>query len=143
MAQNEIYFLSPSHQRSLMAEGWAQILDISGWNFDSGGWSDSKNNILSVKAMEELCIDISEKEKKKAATHDLVGASVIIAIHDFEEDEEFELPPNCQNKVVHWNLPNPEKRAETTIEKWVFYQEICDALAIKVKTLKSVINTIT
>ena len=65
MTQNEIYFLSPSHQRSLMAEGWAQILDISGWEFDSGGWSDTRTSILSVEAMKELCIDISKRKEKK------------------------------------------------------------------------------
>lgn len=143
MTQNEIYFLSPSHQRSLMAEGWAQILDISGWKFDSGGWSSTESSPFSVEAMNELCIDISKKKRVRADSHKLNEASVIIAIHDFEEDLDFEIPPHCQNKVVHWNLPNPKKRAKNPIEEWVFYQEICDSLALKVKSLKDVLNTIT
>ncbi|WP_409253274.1 hypothetical protein V1502_04990 [Bacillus sp. SCS-153A] len=142
MAQNEIYFLSPNHQRSLMAEGWAQKTDISGWKFNSGGWADARTNLFSVEAMKELCIDISEKQKKRADPQELDEASVIIAIHDFEEDHEFEIPDACINKVVHWNLPNPEKRAKTPIEEWVIYQEVCDSLAIKVKSLKDVLNTI-
>jgi arsenate reductase (thioredoxin) len=144
MTQNEIYFLSPSHQRSLMAEGWAQKTDFSGWKFDSGGWVDAKTNLLSIEAMKELCIDISEKAKKRANPDKLSKASVIIAIHDFDEDQEFEIPYQCQNKVVHWNLPNPEKRAKTPIEEWVIYQEICDSLAIKVKHLEEdVLNVFT
>jgi arsenate reductase (thioredoxin) len=143
MTQNEIYFLSPSHQRSLMAEGWAQRSGLSGWNFDSGGWADTRTNIFSVEAMKELCIDISKKKKKRVESHKLDNASVIIAIHDFEEDHEFELPPHFYNKVVHWNLPNPEKRAKTPMEQWVVYQELCDSLAMKVKSLKDVLDTIT
>ncbi|WP_421384024.1 hypothetical protein ACOJQI_05570 [Bacillus salacetis] len=143
MAQNEIYFLSPSHQRSLMAEGWAQKTDISGWKFNSGGWVDARTHTFSVEAMKELCIDISEKKKKKADPLQLNEASVIIAIHDFDEDLEFEIPHHCQDKVVHWNLPNPEKRAKTPVEEWVLYQELCDSLAMKVKHLKEVLNTIT
>jgi arsenate reductase (thioredoxin) len=143
MTQNEIYFLSPSHQRSLMAEGWAQKTDISGWKFNSGGWVDARTNKFSVEAMKELCIDISEKKKKRADSYELDEASIIIAIHDFEEDDEFEIPPHCQEKIVHWNLPNPEKRAKTPVEEWVFYQELCDSLAIKVKRLKDVLNTMT
>ncbi|RIW30891.1 hypothetical protein D3H55_16015 [Bacillus salacetis] len=126
-----------------MAEGWAQKTGISGWKFDSGGWVDARTNIFSVEAMKELCIDISKKKKKKAEFHKLDNASVIIAIHDFEEDLEFEIPHHCQKKVVHWNLPNPEKRAKTPIEQWVIYQELCDSLAIKVKSLQDVLDTIT
>ncbi|MGM0846338.1 MAG: hypothetical protein ACQEUT_15280 [Bacillota bacterium] len=126
-----------------MAEGWAQILDISGWRFDSGGWSSTETSPFSVEAMKELCIDISEKQTKRADAHKLDEASVIIAIHDFEKDHDFVIPHHCENKVVHWNLPNPEKRAKNPIEKWVFYQELCDSLAIKVKSLKDVLNTTT
>ncbi|WP_162785317.1 hypothetical protein [Bacillus sp. P14.5] len=143
MTQNEIYFLSPSHQRSLMAEGWAQIMNVSGWKFDSGGWSDTETSPFSIEAMKELCIDISEKQKKRADAKKLEEASVIIAIHDFEEDVDFKIPYHCRNKVVHWNLPNPQKRAKTPIEEWVFYQELCDSLALKVKSLKDVLNTMT
>ncbi|WP_456271965.1 hypothetical protein [Bacillus sp. AK031] len=126
-----------------MAEGWAQKMDIFGWEFDSGGWSDTKNSILSVEAMKELCIDISGKEKKKADSLELDEASVIIAIHDFEEDEDINIPHHCEKKVVHWNLPNPEKRADSLIEEWVIYQEICDSIAMKVKNLKDVLTTMT
>ncbi|MCA0149133.1 MULTISPECIES: phosphatase [Rossellomorea] len=133
-----VYFLSSSQQRSLMAEGWAEKLEVSDWSFKSAGWvSDSRSREeFSVLAMKELCIDISSFPLSRIEMKELGEASVIVAIQDTEYDDKMELPSEIEEKVIYWNLPNPRKRSATLIEEWVHYQEICDEIAMRVKDLE-------
>ncbi|WP_061810954.1 hypothetical protein [Rossellomorea vietnamensis] len=133
-----VYFLSSSQQRSLMAEGWAEKLEVSDWSFKSAGWgADSRSREeFSVLAMKELCIDISSFPLSRIEMKELGEASVIVAIQDTEYDDKMELPSEIEEKVIYWNLPNPRKRSATLIEEWVHYQEICDEIAMRVKDLE-------
>ncbi|MGG4169969.1 hypothetical protein ABEW00_21200 [Rossellomorea vietnamensis] len=131
-----VYFLSSSQQRSLMAEAWAEKLDVSDWSFKSAGWVADGRAEFSVLAMKELCIDISSFPLSRIEMKELGDASVIVAIQDTEYDDKIELPSELEEKVIYWNLPNPRKRAATLIEEWVHYQEICDEIAMKVKDLE-------
>ncbi|MEG9299027.1 phosphatase [Mangrovibacillus sp. Mu-81] len=134
-----VYFLSSSQQRSLMAEGWAEKLSVPNWSFKSAGWADETVHDLSVLAMKELCIDISSIPRSSIDIPDLDHASVIIKIQDTEYDEDISLPSDLEKKVIHWNLPNPRKRSSNPLEEWASYQEICDEIAIKVKSLESIL----
>ncbi|TMU88236.1 hypothetical protein FGG79_09095 [Bacillus sp. BHET2] len=132
-----VYFLSSSQQRSLMAEGWAEKLDVSDWSFKSAGWVAESRAEFSVMAMKELCIDISTFPLTRIEMKELDDASVIVAIQDTEFDDEMDLPTELEGKVIYWNLPNPQKRATTLIEEWVHYQEVCEEIALRVKDLEN------
>jgi arsenate reductase (thioredoxin) len=131
-----VYFLSSSQQRSLMAEGWAEKLQVSDWSFKSAGWVADSREEFSVLAMKEFCIDISSFPLSRIEMKELGKASVIVAIQDTEYDDKIELPSKLEEKVIYWNLPNPRKRSATLIEEWVHYQEICDEIAMRVKDLE-------
>ncbi len=134
-----VYFLSSSQQRSLMAEGWAEKLDVSDWSFKSAGWVAESRAEFSVMAMKELCIDISTFPLTRIEMKELDDASVIVAIQDTEFDDEMDLPSELEGKVIYWNLPNPQKRATTLIEEWVHYQEVCEEIALRVKDLENIL----
>jgi arsenate reductase (thioredoxin) len=134
-----VYFLSSSQQRSLIAEGWAGKLSVSNWSFKSAGWVDETNHELSILAMKELCIDISSFPRARIEIPDLNQAAVIIKIHDTEYDEDISLPNELEEKVIHWDLPNPKKRSKDQMEEWARYQEICDEIALKVKSLETIL----
>jgi arsenate reductase (thioredoxin) len=134
-----VYFLSSSQQRSLIAEGWAEKLDVSDWSFKSAGWVAESRAEFSILAMRELCIDISSFPLSRIEMKELGDASVIVAIQDTEYDDEIELPSELKEKVIYWNLPNPRKRSTTPIEEWVHYQEICDEIAMRVKDLENIL----
>ncbi|PFA69460.1 phosphatase [Bacillus sp. AFS015802] len=139
MMNKTVYFLSSSQQRSLIAEGWAEKLDVSDWSFKSAGWVAESRAEFSVLAMKELCIDISSFPLSRIEMKELGDASVIVAIQDTEYDDKIELPSELEEKVIYWNLPNPRKRSATLIEEWVHYQEICDEIAMKVKDLENIL----
>ncbi len=134
-----VYFLSSSQQRSLMAEGWAEKLSVPNWSFKSAGWVEETDQELSTLAMKELCIDISSFPRTQIKISDLDQASVIVKIHDTEFDEDITLPSDLEKKVICWNLPNPKKRGTNQMDKWARYQEICDEIALKVKSLETIL----
>jgi arsenate reductase (thioredoxin) len=137
-----VYFLSSSQQRSLMAEGWAEKLSVPNWSFKSAGWVVEADHELSVLAMKELCIDISSIPCTRIEIPELDHASVIVKIQDTEYDRDIRLPSDLEKKVIHWELPNPRKRSSNHLEEWACYQEICDEIALKVKSLEEILPDI-
>ncbi|NQD66692.1 hypothetical protein HP456_12255 [Bacillus haikouensis] len=137
-----VYFLSSSQQRSLMAEGWAEKLSVPNWSFKSAGWVVETDHELSVLAMKELCIDISSIPCTRIEIPELDHASVIVKIQDTEYDKDISLPSDLEKKVIHWELPNPRKRSSNHLEEWACYQEICDEIALKVKSLEEILPDI-
>jgi arsenate reductase (thioredoxin) len=135
-----VYFLSSSHQRSLIALGWANKLSVPDWSFISAGWLETADRELSVLAMKELCIDISSFPRNEAELPRLKQASVIVKIQDKEFDEDIILPFDLEDKVICWNLPSPRKRSSDKLEEWAKYQEICDEIAMKVKSLSTILT---
>ncbi|WP_083573554.1 hypothetical protein [Rossellomorea aquimaris] len=134
-----VYFLSSSQQRSLIALGWARKLSIPDWSFQSAGWLETSDRELSVLAMKELCIDISSLPRTQFEMPRLKQASVIIKIQDTEFDDDIILPSDLEDKVICWDLPNPRKRSSDKLEEWARYQEICDEIAMKVKSLSTIL----
>ncbi len=134
-----VYFLSSSQQRSLIAEGWAEKLSVTDWSFKSAGLVDKSNAELSVLAMKELCIDISSLPRTRIEIEKLDEAAIIIAIQDTEFDDRIDLPSELNEKVIYWDLPNPCKRSNTLLEEWVSYQEVCEEIAMKVKSLENIL----
>lgn len=137
MTNNVLYFLSPKHTRSVMAEAWAERSRLQNWTFTSSGWEQIVRNPLSIKAMREVNIDLSTKPELPLQESLLQEASYIIAIYDFQHDSEPPLPYPYTEKLMKWDIPDPEKTGSTEMEKWAKYQEICDVLAENVKALEA------
>lgn len=141
--KNTVYFLSPGQDRSSIAEGWAGRLDMSGWAFKSAGLMRKHHKkSFSTLAMKEYNIDIDTLKRDPIQIDELAGASLIITIYDEEMDDAIKFPEEWDEKVIHWNLPNPEKRSTSDLEEWVFFQEICDEIAMKVRDLESLLPSI-
>ncbi len=141
MADNLIYFLSFNNDRSLMAEGWASKLKLTDWHFESGGWFFAERNPLSIEAMKEINIDLSQKLPKKVDLKALEEASLIVAIYDFDQEIEIPLPDTQKHKLIQWDIKNPSQYSQEDIDQWVLYQEICDEIALKVKSLEQTLPT--
>jgi arsenate reductase (thioredoxin) len=137
-----LYFLSRRQHRSLMAEGWAEKLSIPNWTFKSAGWVVGADHELTILAMKELCIDIRSIPCTRIEIPELNQASVIVKIQDAEYDEDISLPSDLEKKVIRWDLPNPRKRSSNHLEEWACYQEICDEIALKVKSLEAILPDI-
>ncbi|WP_370295531.1 hypothetical protein [Rossellomorea marisflavi] len=141
--KNTVYFLSPGQDRSSIAEGWAGRLDMSGWAFKSAGLTrKNRKKSLSTLAMKEYSIDIDTLRRDPIQIDELAGASLIVTIYDEELDDAIKVPEEWEEKVIHWNLPNPQKRSTSDLEEWVFFQEICDEIAMKVRDLESLLPSI-
>ncbi|CAM4064131.1 low molecular weight phosphatase family protein [Lederbergia lenta] len=140
MTNNLLYFLSPHHNRSVIAEAWAEKSKLANWSFISSSWDGVMRDPLSIKAMQEVNIDLTTKPTQQLNNVLLEKASCIIAIYDFQNDPVPPLPSRFKNKLVQWNIPAPLKTSIDDIEKWAKYQEVCDTIAVNVKDLEGTLN---
>lgn len=139
MDNKNILFLSTSNDLSIMAAGWASKLDEPSLNFVSASFSKAQETDLSIEAMKEVNIDITDKEPTLLVPHLIKKADLIVSIYDFERDQRPPLLLPSNKKVLLWNVPNPE-HCEDTTEKWAAYQIVCDKLAGHVKNLTDELN---
>ncbi|RDI47919.1 low molecular weight phosphatase family protein [Falsibacillus pallidus] len=142
MTKKLLYFVSSHHGRSSMAEAWAKKLRLTDWCFKSGGWFDANRSPLTIQAMDELNIDLSSKTAEWVDTALLDQADYIVSIYDFHHETKIPIPIELKNKVIEWDIKNPNSLAETSAEKWPIYQEICDEIAFKVKHLEPSLKVI-
>lgn len=140
MANNLLYFLSPHHNRSVIAEAWAEKSRLANWSFISSSWDGGIRDPLSIKAMYEVNIDLTKRPTQQLDNDLLEKASYIIAIYDFKNDLGPPLPLRFRKKLVQWNIPAPLKTGINEIEKWAKYQEVCDTIAVNVKDLEETLN---
>ncbi|OZI10571.1 hypothetical protein CEW92_16140 [Bacillaceae bacterium SAS-127] len=139
MHTQHILFLSPVNHLSIMAEGWASKLHAPTSTFISASYFHASEDHLPILAMREVNIDISHLQAKPLTPELLKEADLVIAIYDFNRDEQLDIPPFDQKNILQWNIPNPSYVQEP-IDKWVTYQVICDTLAGYVKGLKQYIT---
>ena len=140
MTKKLLYFVSSHHGRSSIAETWANKLKLSNWAFKSGGWVDTKRSPLTIKAMNELNFDLSSKPAQLVDYSLMEKADYIVAIYDFHHDSQIPIPLQHREKLIEWDIKNPNLIAHTPIDEWASYQEICDEIASKVKHLESSLN---
>ncbi|TFD97685.1 hypothetical protein [Jeotgalibacillus sp. R-1-5s-1] len=136
MDDRVVYFISSNHERSSIAEGWASRLYIPNTIFKSAGWADARKSTLTLEAMKEINIDITDIHPSIIDWHDLQQADLIVLIQDEETDERINLEPSISQKVITWNVINPEKRAADPVTRWVLFQEICDDIALRIRDLE-------
>ncbi|WP_158598232.1 arsenate reductase/protein-tyrosine-phosphatase family protein [Falsibacillus albus] len=140
MSKKLLYFVSSNHERSSMAEAWAKRLNLSDWSFMSAGWFNNDRNPMSIKAMDELNIDLTSTPNRTVNDHMMELADFIISIYDFGQDHFIPIPKEHQDKMIEWDIKNPNLHGQSLLEKWAAYQEVCDDIATKVKKLESSLN---
>ena len=140
MKNNLIYFLSPHHNRSVVAQSWAEKLHLNHFKFYSSGWSNGYRDSFIVQAMRELNIDISQMPSNQMDEELLEASDFIIAIYDFHKEKRPPIKANLKKKLIEWHVPSPCGENLFFLEDWSLYQEVCDHVAIEVKKLENVLS---
>ncbi|PAQ14305.1 hypothetical protein CD798_11400 [Bacillaceae bacterium SAOS 7] len=92
MHTQHILFLSPVNHLSIMAEGWASKLHAPMSTFISASYFHASEDHLPIVAMQEVNIDISHLQAKPLTPELLKEADLVIAIYDFNRDEQLDIP---------------------------------------------------
>lgn len=137
MPKHTVYFLSPQQQRGLMAEIWANRLKLPDWEIRSAAWEqDALYSDTPIEVMKEIMLDIPEVQPRSYNLQEVSEADLIVALHD-SDYEQGDIPLDLPaQKLVRWDIRNPELRSSDSTEQWALYQEICDEIAINIKKLE-------
>ena len=115
-----------------MAEGIAQNIFGNTATIMSAGSEPSHVNLMAIKVMTEIGIDISDQKSKSIDTIDISKVEMIITLCS----EEICPYVNSTVKKEHWPLPDPAKFSGNEIEKLFQFRKIRDELKIRIETLK-------
>ncbi|MGI2329444.1 phosphatase [Planococcus sp. YIM B11945] len=136
MSKHTVYFLSPQQHRGLMAEIWANRLKLTDWDIRSAAWDQPLINETPFEIMKEIILDLPDVQPRFYNSQEVGEADLIVALHD-SEYERGDIPTDLPaQKVVHWDIRNPELRSADSAEQWALYQEICDEIAVNIKNLE-------
>lgn len=136
MSKQTVYFLSSQQHRGLMAEIWANRLNLPDWEIRSAAWGHPSISETPIEIMKEIIFDLPEVEPRSYNSDEVSEADLIIALHDgeFEQDDiPADLPAQ---KLLRWDIRNPELRSMDEMEQWALYQEICDEIAVNIKGME-------
>ncbi|MCH4827208.1 low molecular weight phosphatase family protein [Planococcus halocryophilus] len=139
MSRQTVYFISPHQHRGLMAEIWANRLMLPDWEIRSAAWSQGSQpdfNEMPLEIMKEIILDLPSVEARSYNPQEVGKADLIIALHD-GEFEDGDIPSDLPSqKLLRWNIRNPELRSNDSTEQWALYQEICDEIAMNIKNME-------
>lgn len=137
MSKQTVYFLSSHQHRGLMAEIWANRLELPDWEIRSAAWSQPSISETPLEIMKEIIIDLPEVEPRSYNSDEVSEADLIIAMHDGEYEQD-DIPADLPaQKLLRWDIRNPELRSMDETEQWALYQEICDEIAVNIKNLET------
>ena len=140
MPRHTVYFLSSHQDRGLMAEIWANRLMLPDWEIRSAAWTQapqSSFNDIPLEVMKEVILDLPSVEARTYNSEEVGEADLIIALHDGEL-EHGDIPTDLPSqKLLRWDIRNPELRSSDSTEQWALYQEICDEIAMNTKNMES------
>lgn len=136
MTKHTVYFLSPHQHRGLMAEIWANRLELPDWDIRSAAWGQPSLSDTPYEIMKEIVLDVPDVEPRSYNPKEVSEADLIVALHD-GDFEVADIPTDLPaQKLVRWNIRSPELRAKDESEQWALYQEICDEIAVNIKNLE-------
>lgn len=131
MNKKTIYFLCTGNScRSQMAEGFAKKY-LSSWQVESAGIEAHGLNPNVVKAMAEVGIDISSQTSNVIDSNKLNQATLVVTLCNDAADKCPVIPSNV--KRAHWGFDDPAKAQGTEAEKWLVFQQVRDAIEIKIQ----------
>lgn len=137
MSKQTVYFLSSHQHRGLMAEIWANRLELPDWEIRSAAWSQPSISETPMEIMKEIILDLPDVEPRSYDHDEVSGADLIIAMHDGELEQD-DIPADLPaQKLLRWDIRNPELRSLDETEQWALYQEICDEIAMNIKGMET------
>ncbi|QHJ71926.1 low molecular weight phosphatase family protein [Planococcus halotolerans] len=137
MSKQTVYFLSSHQHRGLMAEIWANRLELPDWEIRSAAWSQPSISETPMEIMKEIILDLPEVESRSYNHDEVSEADLIIAMHDGELEQD-DIPADLPaQKLLRWDIRNPELRSLDETEQWALYQEICDEIAMNIKNMET------
>ncbi|MBB5181057.1 protein-tyrosine-phosphatase [Planomicrobium koreense] len=136
MSKHTVYFLDSHQHRGLMAEIWANRLELPDWDIRSAAWGQPQFTETPFQVMKEVVFEIPKVEPRSYNSKEVGEADLIIALHD-SDLEGADIPADLPlQKLLVWDIRNPELRSSDEHEQWALYQEICDEIAINIKNLE-------
>lgn len=136
MSKHTVYFLSSSQHRGLMAEIWANRLELSDWDIRSAAWGQPSISETPFEIMKEIVLEVPEIQPRAYNAEEVSQADLIVALHD-SEYEATDIPGDLPDqKLLRWDIRNPQLRTKDVSEQWALYQEVCDEIAINIKNLE-------
>lgn len=132
MTKKTLYFLCTGNScRSQMADGWAQMLLPEDWEVYSAGIETHGVNPNAIKAMNEVGIDISHHTSDLINQEILNKATLVVTLCGDAADKCPMTPPGVRRE--HWGFEDPAKATGTDEEKWAVFQEIRDAIGLRIE----------
>jgi arsenate reductase len=122
--------------RSQMAEGWARHLKSGVIEAYSAGIEKHGLNLLAVKVMAEVGVDISGQKSKVLSELEMEDLNYVVTVCDNAHENCPVFPGSA--KVVHVGFDDPPKLAEgaeTGEEALVQYRRVRDEIKAFVQTL--------
>ncbi|OEH85377.1 arsenate reductase (thioredoxin) [Desulfuribacillus stibiiarsenatis] len=127
-----LYFLCTGNScRSQMAEGFAKAYGAEKFDVYSAGIEAHGLNLLAVKAMNEIGIDISNQTSDVIDQEILNQADYVITLCGDANDKCPLSPPHV--KRLHWGFPDPAKAEGTEVERWKVFQSVRDSIGERIQ----------
>lgn len=124
-----IYFICTGNAcRSQMAEGFGKVILGDDWTVMSGGIEAHGVNLLAVKAMQEVNIDISDQTSDKIDIDLLNKAKLVVTLCDHAEAHCPVVPNHV--KKVHWGFEDPAGK------DWSVFQKVRDQIGQRILQFK-------
>jgi len=117
--------------RSQMAEGLARRHYGSRVVVQSAGSRPSAVNVLAIRAMKEVGIDISERTSKSVDTIDPDSVDTVVTLCAEEVCPAF----LRLTRRVHWPLADPAAATETETDRLQSFRDVRDEIARRLKAL--------
>jgi arsenate reductase len=132
---NVLFICIHNSARSQMAEAWLNRICGDFFAAESAGLEPGALNPLVIEAMEEVGIDISQKETR--AVFDVFKAgklfSYVITVCDETSAEKCPIFPGV-TKRLHWSFPDPSILVGSREQKLVEVRKIRDEIHDKIES---------
>lgn len=142
MAKHTVYFLSSKQHRSLMAEIWTHQLELHDWDIKSAAWEKPSITETPIEILKEVLIQLPDYEPRQYNPEEVNNADLIVALYDGDIQRQSVPPDLSSQRVIHWNIQDPEQHATDSHDRWAAYQEVCDEIAMQVKEMEPLFRSI-
>lgn len=133
MAKKRILFLCTGNScRSQMAEGFLKHLWGDKFEAYSAGVNPTRINPLSIKAMQEVGIDISTQKSKSVKEFLGQQFDYVITVCDNAKQTCPIFPGKCEK--MHWNLEDPALAQGTEEEKLAIFRKVRNEIKRKIES---------
>lgn len=132
-AKKVLFLCTGNSARSQMAEAFLNYLGFPNWEAKSAGLLPSYVHPLTIKAMEEIGIDISKQTSKSIEDFLTDEFDYIITLCDYMALSCPVFPGN--GKRIHWSLEDPSGAIGTIEERMILFRKVRDEIKKRVEGL--------